>query len=116
MDSNVSQVESKLLIYECEGGETEIKQWFKTINIAGVPLTTQEINNAIYSGPFVTLAKEEFSNSQNSNVQKWKAYIKDSEKRQEILECAFDWVSDSSIDKYMSTHRYDTNLDFLKTR
>ncbi len=105
---------AKLLIYECEGEESEIKQWFKTINIAGVPLTTQEINNAIYSGPFVTLAKEEFSNSQNSNVQKWKAYIRGSEKRQEILECAFDWVSDGSIDKYMSTHRYDTDINELK--
>lgn len=28
--------DSKLLIYECEGTETEIKQWFETINIAGV--------------------------------------------------------------------------------
>ena len=32
--------------------------------------------NAIYSGKFVTEAKREFSNSQNSNVQKWKAYVK----------------------------------------
>jgi uncharacterized protein with ParB-like and HNH nuclease domain len=62
---------SKLLIYECEGTETEIKQWFETINIAGVPLNPQELLNAIYSGPFVTLAKAEFSNSQNANIQKW---------------------------------------------
>jgi hypothetical protein len=34
--------ESKLLIYECEGTETEIKEWFRTINIAGVPLNDQE--------------------------------------------------------------------------
>lgn len=27
--------ESKLLIYEYEGTETEIKEWFQTINIAG---------------------------------------------------------------------------------
>ena len=31
-------MESPLLIYECEGEEKEIKEWFKTINIAGVPL------------------------------------------------------------------------------
>jgi uncharacterized protein with ParB-like and HNH nuclease domain len=54
---------SKLLIYECEGTESEIKQWFETINIAGVPLNAQELLNAIYSGPFVTRAKEEFSNT-----------------------------------------------------
>ena len=59
-----------LLIYECEGEETEIKEWFKTINIAGIPLNQQEIYNAIYCGEFVTKAKEEFSNSQNANVQK----------------------------------------------
>ena len=52
---------TKLLIYECEGTETEIKEWFKTINIAGVPLNNQELLNAVYSGPFVTLGKEEFS-------------------------------------------------------
>ena len=37
-----------LLIYECEGTETKIKQSFETINIAGVPLNAQELLNAIY--------------------------------------------------------------------
>lgn len=60
---------TKLLIYVCEGDEPEIKDWFKTINIAGVPLTEQEILNAVYSGPFVTCAREEFSNSQNANIR-----------------------------------------------
>ncbi len=46
-------LETKLAIYECEGEEPEIKEWFKTINIAGVPLNQQELNNALYSGPFV---------------------------------------------------------------
>jgi len=63
-------LETKLLIYECEGTESQIKEWFKTINIAGVPLNNQELLNAVYSGPFVTKAKEEFSNSQNANIQK----------------------------------------------
>ncbi|MBR6266231.1 MAG: DUF262 domain-containing protein, partial [Bacteroidales bacterium] len=72
----------ELLVYECEGTETEIKEWFKTINIAGVPLNEQELLNAVYSGKFVTKAKEEFSNSQNANVQKWSAYISGSVNRQ----------------------------------
>jgi len=63
-------LETKLLIYECEGTESQIKEWFKTINIAGVPLVPQELLNAIHSGPFVTLGKEEFSNSQNSNMER----------------------------------------------
>ena len=105
---------AKLLIYECSGEEPEIQQWFKTINITGVPLTTQEINNAIYSGSFVTLAKEEFSNSQNSNIQKWSAYVKAVAIRQGFLERSLEWVSDGSVDNYMSKHRHDTNIDELK--
>jgi hypothetical protein len=106
--------EAKLLIYECEGTETEIKEWFKTVNIAGVPLNDQELLNAVYSGPFVTLAKAEFSNSQNSNIQKWSAYIKGSANRQDFLERALDWASKGEIGSYMSDHRFDKNINELK--
>lgn len=106
---------TKLLIYECEGTETEIKEWFKTINIAGIPLNEQELLNAIYSGKFVTEAKREFSNSQNSNVQKWKAYVKGDVKRQDFLSCALDWVSKGEKEKYMSEHRNSDNINELKT-
>jgi hypothetical protein len=107
-------LETKLLIYECEGTESQIKEWFKTINIAGVPLVPQELLNAIYSGTFVTLGKEEFSNSQNSNIQKWSAYIKGSANRQAFFERALDWVSKGNIDDYMSSHRNDKNINELK--
>jgi hypothetical protein len=105
---------TKLLIYECEGTETEIKEWFKTINISGVPLTNQELLNAVYSGPFVTLAKEEFSNSQNANILKWSAYISGSANRQDILERALEWVSKNNVGKYTSHHRFDNNITELK--
>ncbi len=108
-------LQTPLLIYICEGEESEIKEWFKTINIAGVPLKEQELLNAIYSGPFVTLAKAEFSNSQNANVQKWSAYISGSVIRQDFLHTALDWVSKGEIDNYMSSHRQDTNINELKT-
>lgn len=108
-------LETNLLIYECEGTESQIKEWFKTINIAGVPLKPQELLNAIYSGPFITLAKEEFSNSQNANTQKWGAYISGVVNRQDFLERALDWVSKGNIDDYMSRHRKDTNIKELKT-
>lgn len=107
-------LQTKLLIYECEGTESEIKEWFKTINIAGVPLNNQELLNAVFSGRFVTLAKEEFSNSQNANIQKWSAYISGSANRQEFLERALDWVSKSNISDYMSRHRFDNNINELK--
>lgn len=104
-----------LTIYICEGTESEIKEWFETINITGVPLNEQELSNAIHSGPFVTLAKAEFSNSQNSNVQKWSAYISGSVLRQDFLRTALEWVSHGNADDYMSRHRYDDNITELKT-
>lgn len=109
---------TKLTIYVCEGEEAEIKQWFKTINISGVPLNEQELLNAIYSGTFVTAAKEVFSNSRNSNIQKWSAYIKADVKRQGFLERALQWISASkgvSIDNYMSLHRRDSNIQELQS-
>lgn len=113
-DKKAKVLEAKLLIYECEGKESEIKEWFRTINIAGVPLNSQELLNAVYSGPFVTLGKEEFSNSQNSNIQKWSTYVSGSVNRQDFLECALDWVSKDKIGDYMSNHRFDKNITELK--
>ncbi len=114
-DKQSKILEAKLLIYECEGTESEIKEWFRTINIAGIPLNNQELLNAVYSGPFVTLGKAEFSNSQNANIQKWSAYIPGSVNRQVFFESALDWVSKSNIGDYMSRHRYDKNIIELKT-
>jgi hypothetical protein len=117
-DDQAKLLSSELLVYECEGTETEIKEWFQTINIAGVPLNKQELLNAIYSGPFVTKAKAEYSNSNNAHMQKWQAYIKGDPKRQEILEEALDWVASpqgKTIDAYLAQHRHDTDIVELKT-
>lgn len=110
-------LESEILVYECEGTETEIKEWFKTINTVGVPLNDQELLNAVYSGPFTTAGKAEFSNSQNSNIAKWSAYVSGSALRQDYWERALDWVSKGkdNIGAYMSKHRNDTNINEVKT-
>ncbi|MDY5632277.1 MAG: HNH endonuclease signature motif containing protein [Bacteroidaceae bacterium] len=103
-------LQSPLLIYECEGEEKEIKEWFKTINIVGIPLKEQELLNAIYSGKFVNAAKRVFSNSQNAETQKWSHYIKGDVKRQDYLAEALKWICNSkgmSVDAYMSQHRHD---------
>ncbi len=109
-------LETKLLIYVCEGQESEIKEWFETINIAGIPLNEQEIWNAVYSGPFVTEAKREFSNSQNANLQKWSAFIRGKVNRQDYLHTALSWVAkgDQNIKEYMSIHRKDKNINELR--
>ena len=113
-DKQKKILKTKLTIYECEGEESEIKKWLQTINIAGVPLNEQELNNAIFSGPFVTLAKEEFSNSQNANIQKWSAYIKGSVNRQAFLQAALNWVSKDNIGNYMTQNRHKKNINELK--
>ena len=110
---------TKLLIYVCEGTEKEIKDWFRTINIVGIPLNTQEILNAVYSGSFVTKAKEEFSNSNNTNINKWSHYIPGTAKRQDFLHTALSWVSKDTgdckrIEDYMAAHRSDTDIAELK--
>ncbi|MCQ2367767.1 MAG: DUF262 domain-containing protein [Kiritimatiellae bacterium] len=106
---------AKLTIYVCEGEDSEIKNWFKTINIAGVPLNEQELLNAIYSGPFVSAAKATFSNSKNAKMQMWKSYVKGNENRQDILRTALEWVSKGNVTGYMSAHRHDETIDELKT-
>ena len=112
-------LDTKLLIYICEGegenAEDEIKEWFKTINIVGVPLNDQEKLNAIFSGEFVTLCKAEFSNSQNSQIQRWDSYVKGPANRQQYLATALEWVSKGNVEAYMSAHRRDTNIDEIKT-
>lgn len=115
-DKQKKILDAEVLIYECEGTESEIKEWFQTINIAGIPLNSQELLNAVYSGPFVTLGKAEFSNTQNSNIQKWGAYISGAVNRQEYWERALEWVSKGkdNIGGYMSKHRFDTNINEVK--
>ena len=118
-DEQEKFLNTKLLIYVCEGSEKEIKDWFRTINIVGIPLNTQEILNAVYSGEFVTKAKEEFSNSNNNNINKWSCYIPGTAKRQDFLHTALSWISQDSgdskhIEDYMSAHRNDNNIQELK--
>lgn len=111
-------LDSTLLVYECQGTEPEIKRWFEKINIVGVPLNAQEMLNAIYSGPFVTAAKAEYSNSNNALQQKWQAHVLGDPKRQQILAVALDWVSAAhgkSVDAYMAEHRQDSSITELKS-
>ena len=108
-------LDTPLLVYECEGTEDEIRKWFETVNIAGVPLNPQELLNAVYSGEFVTLAKQEFSNSQNANVQKWSHFISGAVNRQDYLACALDWVSKGHVKDYMSQHRRKADISEMKT-
>ncbi len=118
-DKQQKILQTKLLVFICEGegenAEEEIKEWFKTVNIAGIPLNQQEELNAVFSGPFVSLCKAEFSNSQNANIQRWNSYVKGPANRQQFLATALKWVSKGNVVSYMSSHRKDTNIDEIRT-
>ena len=118
-DEQEKFLNTPLLIYVCEGTEKEIKDWFRTINIVGIPLNIQETLNAVYSGPFVSKAKEEFSNSNNTNINKWSCFIPGTAKRQDYLHTALAWISKDTgdnkrIEDYMAAHRFDNDITELK--
>ena len=103
-------LDTALLIYVCEGTEDEIRAWFETINIAGVPLNDQELLNAIYAGPFVSAARAHFSNSRNAHVISWQTLLKGVANRQDFLAIALEWASmheKGAIDPagYLALHR-----------
>lgn len=103
-----------LTIYVCKGTSEEINEWFKTINIKGVPLNDQEILNAIYHGSFVNLARKVFSNPRNANIRKWSNYVKRDVLRQGYLEVALKWVSQNNVAEYMAKHKNDDNTEELE--
>ena len=111
----------KLKIYVCEGEASEKLEWFKTINIAGKALNEQEINNAIYAGPFLSDAKQHFSKSNCGAYRLGKDLINGTLNRQDFLKQALKWMAEheeregkkQSIVGYMSEHQHDPNADML---
>ncbi len=101
----------KLMIYQCSGTDKERLEWFETINIAGKPLTKQELRNAIYSGSWLTDAKRYFSKS--SRPKTGDKYLKGKWNRQEFLETAINWISDGNIEKYMAKNQHKTDAKEL---
>ena len=106
--------DTKLIAYICEGTESEINEGFEIINIGGIMINEEENINSIYSGPFVSAARKEFSNKEDARIQKWGCYISGSANRQEILQEALRWVSHGNIKDYMQEHRRDTDINELK--
>ena len=112
-----------LTIYLCEGEPSEKLEWFKTINIAGKPLNEQEINNAVYAGPFVTNAKRHFSKSNCGAYRLGKDLVNGTPIRQEFLKKALEWMSEhetregkpQSVVGYMAEHQHDPNANNLWT-
>lgn len=104
----------ELSVYVCDGTDGEKLDWFKIINIAGKPLTNQELRNAIYTGPWLADAKRWFSRTGAPAVQDGRDKLASgSPIRQEVLETALDWFSDGKIESYMSAHQHDQDAQEL---
>ena len=103
----------KLMIYFCDGNDKEKLDWFKTINIAGLKLTDQELRNAIYTGTWLTDAKRYFSKSGCPAYEMGNKYLKGSSIRQEYLETIIKWISNNNIEQYMADNQHEPNANEL---
>lgn len=102
-----------LMIYFCSGSSDEKLDWFRTINIAGVEHTHQELRNASYVGSWTYDAKKHFSKTGCPAHRIASDYMKGSSIRQEYLERALDWISEGKIEDYMANHQRDPNANEL---
>lgn len=120
----------ELQVYLCDGTPDEKLEWFHTINIAGKPMTNQELLNADYTGSWLTDAKRFFSCRHNNRAINMCFYNNKSENtllsvngeaanRQALLELALRWISDSDpvrypdIKNYMALHCNDADASGL---
>ena len=104
-----------LMIYVCEGKDSEKLDWFKTINIAGAELTQQELRNAIYTGEWLTDAKRHFSKTNCPAQNMASDYLTGTSIRQDYLQTAIKWVcnQEMKIEDYMALHQHDSNSNEL---
>lgn len=113
-DDEKKQIEDyELSIYICSGTDSEKLEWFKIVNIAGLELTDQELRNAVYAGLWVSDAKRYFSKTGCAAYECGRDYLKGSPIRQDYLETAIKWISDSNIETYMAEHQHEQNANEL---
>lgn len=102
-------------IYVCDGTPSEVHEWFKVINIAGKPLTAQELRNTAYTGTWLSDAKLHFSKPTCAAYYMAKNYVSGSPIRQEYLETAIRWIAArdglDTIEEYMALHQHDDNAN-----
>lgn len=103
----------KLMVYLCEGADSEKLEWFKTINIAGEKLTDQELRNAVYAGSWVSDAKRYFSKTGCAAAGLGHRYLAGSPIRQDFLETTISWISNGDIEGYMSRYQHKANAGEL---
>jgi hypothetical protein len=102
-----------LMVYLCSGTDSERLEWFRTINIAGEELTSQELRNAVYAGSWVTDAKRYFSKNGCPAYAIGNDYMSGSPIRQDYLETAIKWINSGDIEGYMAVQQHKPNANEL---
>lgn len=102
----------ELIVYFCEGTPTEKLSWFRTINIAGLKLTDQELNNATFAGSWLTDAKRYFSKRECVAHKLGSKYVNPryDVNRQGLLELALLWINNGDKEgliEYMRVHQHE---------
>ena len=113
IDKKNQFLDYELMVYICEGTDSEKLDWFKTINIAGERLTNQELRNSVYTGPWLADAKRYFSKTSGPAYALGEKIIKGVPNRQEYLETAISWISNGEVEAYMAAHQQDKNANEL---
>ncbi|MCX6756547.1 MAG: DUF262 domain-containing protein [Candidatus Nomurabacteria bacterium] len=105
----------ELQVYVCSGTPEQRLEWFSIINIAGEPLTPQELLNANYTGPWLSSAKRYFMKSNSAAYGLANKYIEieANQSRGKGLETSIKWISKDNIKQYMADHQNDENADAL---
>ncbi|HFI0350603.1 TPA: HNH endonuclease family protein [Streptococcus suis] len=105
----------ELMVYICEGTDSEKLDWFKIINIAGEKLTDQELRNSVYTGQWLADAKRYFSKTSGPAYALGDKLLKGVPNRQEYLETVLSWINNGEIENYMAQHQHDKNANELWT-
>lgn len=107
----------KLMVYLCEGTDSERLSWFETINIAGKELTQQELRNAVFAGPWLSDAKKYFSKTDCVAYKVGGDLMKGTPIRQDYLETVIAWKcgdkSDAAIRDFMGKNQKKSKANDL---
>ena len=107
----------EFMVYICEGEESEKLEWFKVVNIAGEKLSDQELRNSVYTGEWLSDAKQHFSKRNCAAKKMSDKYITGDPNRQELLEKALKGICEyqgiKEITEYMARHKSDADADEL---
>lgn len=112
-DKQLQLLNYKVLVYMCEGTDSEKLKWFQTVNTPVAPLLKQELRNAVYTGTWLADAKRHFGKTECPAHKLGGDYLKGTSIRQEYLETALDWISEGDIVGYMSEHQHAPNASEL---